>query len=382
MQPNGARALGNIGFSFERAQACSSSSWDSIDAETLEKYHSVDLSKADKIFGARGWSVHRVDMHSELLLLATSTEIDGVAVEGTPAKLRLSSQVVGSSADGSITLLDGTTHTADLVIAADGLHSVLRDTILGPDPSNKPYHSGMATFRYLVETEDMEKYPETKALLERGKGKAMMLVDTKETKDERHIIWYACRGGKTQNFGGLHTSYKPDTLEGEAAKQEMLVEYGNFHKDVLKIVQIASYVKMWPLFIHKPYRTWVKGNMVMIGDAAHPMLPLSGQGANQAIEDGVALGLLFKGADDVSEIRNRLALFERVRKNRASRVQTISKVRASREREVEDEVRLYTDEFCTSVPTNQQERVIHDYAFDLVGTCKKVLNDAALFDKN
>lgn len=81
--------------------------------------------------------------------------------------------------------------------------------------------------------------------------------------------------------------------------------------------------------------------MVLIGDAAHPMLPFGGQGANQAIEDAGALGYLLTGISSTStpdELASRLAAFEKVRINRASLIQTLSKVRVGKEKEIEDEV--------------------------------------------
>jgi len=73
------------------------------------------------------------------------------------------------------------------------------------------------------------------------------------------------------------------------------------------------------------------------------MLPFGGQGANSAIEDGGALGYLFTGIDDTKLVTERLRLFERTRKARASRVQILSSVRAGKEKEVEEELRRYAD---------------------------------------
>ena len=73
------------------------------------------------------------------------------------------------------------------------------------------------------------------------------------------------------------------------------------------------------------------------------MLPFGGQGSNQAIEDGGALGYLLKGLEEAKAIPSRLALFDRVRRKRASRVQTLSKVRIGREKEVEQELRRYAE---------------------------------------
>ena len=73
------------------------------------------------------------------------------------------------------------------------------------------------------------------------------------------------------------------------------------------------------------------------------MLPFGGQGSNQAIEDGGALGYLLQGVENAAAIPARLALFDKVRRNRASRVQTLSKVRIGREKEVEQELQRYAD---------------------------------------
>lgn len=73
------------------------------------------------------------------------------------------------------------------------------------------------------------------------------------------------------------------------------------------------------------------------------MLPFGGQGSNQAIEDGGALGYLLNSVDDTATIEQRLKTFESVRRDRASRVQTLSKVRAGKEKEIEQELRKYAD---------------------------------------
>ena len=73
------------------------------------------------------------------------------------------------------------------------------------------------------------------------------------------------------------------------------------------------------------------------------MLPFGGQGANQAIEDAGALGALLKGVESAAAISERLVLFEQVRRLRASRVQIMSKTRLGKEKEVEEELRQFSD---------------------------------------
>lgn len=118
------------------------------------------------------------------------------------------------------------------------------------------------------------------------------------------------------------------------------------------------------------------------------MLPFGGQGSNQAMEDGGALGYLLRGVEDAAEIPARLAMFDSVRRNRASRVQTLSKVRVGREEEVQQELKKYMEnadagkhkrpiikgikksvltQSILVVPGSFPERIAHDtgYAFAL-----------------
>lgn len=74
------------------------------------------------------------------------------------------------------------------------------------------------------------------------------------------------------------------------------------------------------------------------------MLPFSGQGATQAIEDAGAISILFQGLSSAKDLSARLALFEKVRTKRASRVQVVSKVTVGKEREVEEELGQYLED--------------------------------------
>ncbi|KAI0378284.1 hypothetical protein F5Y04DRAFT_284042 [Hypomontagnella monticulosa] len=376
ISPNGARVLDRFGFSYTRARACEVQFWDTVDGETLSTIASTDFSQSKQMFGSVGRTVHRVDLHNELLRLATEPSIGSAS--GKPADLRLGSRVVSATPEGTVVLEDGSAHAADIVVAADGLRSVVRDVVLGADGAKvKPFHSGSAAFRFLVDTEVFKKDPVLAQLLESKQGRATALVDTKD-KLERHMMWYGCRGGEVQNFVGIHPSQGDTIEEGEDAKSEMKKEFAHFHEHVARMLGLAEHVRRWPLLIQDPFPTWVRGRLVLIGDAAHPMLPFGGQGANMAIEDGGALGFLFEGITDAGQVEKRLSLFEQVRKNRASRVQILSSVRIHREKEVEAKVRQYADSSDTLIPTSMRERTIHDYSYEIFGACEKVLQSAAL----
>lgn len=189
MTPNGSRVLSSLGFSFERARACKMVQWDTLLGDSVKRVATLDLSMAEERYGAACWAVHRVDLHNELLRLATSEDTTHVK----PVTLRLGAQVVDASTDGSVTLKDGSRHAADLIVAADGLHSVLRNTVLTQDTNQAPSHSGLSSFRFLLDTQVLKDDTKLAELLEaRGPG-FTILIDAKDTVNERHMVWYPCR---------------------------------------------------------------------------------------------------------------------------------------------------------------------------------------------
>jgi salicylate hydroxylase len=88
-------------------------------------------------------------------------------------------------------------------------------------------------------------------------------------------------------------------------------------------------IKIWRLYIHKPYPYWIRGRVALLGDAAHPMLPDQTQGHSQAIEDAAALGLIFSeqyfhvnARTNVEDaIRAAMQRYEKVRMDRAATLQ-------------------------------------------------------------
>jgi salicylate hydroxylase len=76
----------------------------------------------------------------------------------------------------------------------------------------------------------------------------------------------------------------------------------------------------WALYDREPLPTWTKGRLTLLGDAAHPMLPHLGQGANQSIEDGMALAT-FLAQVDTSAVPASLRAYERLRRERVAEVQ-------------------------------------------------------------
>jgi salicylate hydroxylase len=159
--------------------------WNVVEGDSLDPVAKADFSSAEQMFGASVWAIHRVDLHNELRRLAT-TEL------GCPVKIHLASEVIGASTDGSIVLKNKSKHTADLVIAADGLHSVLRGVVL-EQKALPPTSTGLSAFRFLINTQKLRESASLSATMEKKGPGATLLADTKEVAKERHIMWYPCR---------------------------------------------------------------------------------------------------------------------------------------------------------------------------------------------
>jgi salicylate hydroxylase len=103
----------------------------------------------------------------------------------------------------------------------------------------------------------------------------------------------------------------PDVLRREFAGWDPRIE------DLLRHVKTTF---RWALYDREPLPTWTKGRLSLLGDAAHPMLPHLGQGANQSIEDGMALATILARADRATAPAALLA-YERLRRERVAQVQ-------------------------------------------------------------
>ena len=164
--------------------------WESVDGITLKQFSALDMEHAQEEYGAPFMSIHRVDLHKELLRLVLN-DAEG---KEKGAMLRLGSPVVGVNVEeGIIELEDSSKHQADLIVAADGLHSTLRSAVLKREA--KPIPSGLSAFRFLVPTKTLEEDSAMTNLLKwKVPLSATILADTTDTLKERHAVWYECQG--------------------------------------------------------------------------------------------------------------------------------------------------------------------------------------------
>jgi salicylate hydroxylase len=200
----------------------------------------------------------------------------------------------------------GHTAQADVVIAADGLRSVLQPHAVDPSP---PEYSGFRAYRGLVERDKLDTWPDDTHQVWMGDGK--------------HFMVYPVRRGTLLNYVGFVPT-DIQTIESWSAagdRDELAASFAGWDPLIGQLLDRVEECFWWGLNDRRPLKGWSNGRLTLLGDAAHPMLPHLGQGANQAMEDGVALSILLEGRSS-AEVPAALQAYERLRKPRTDMVQT------------------------------------------------------------
>jgi len=186
---------------------------------------------------------------------------------------------------------------------------------------------------------------------------------------DRRLVFYPCRGETIQNFVAIHPDAESRGTEedwqaaGCNSQDDLLAALPGAHPSIQAILKKADDIKLWPLLFRKPLKTWHKGRCVLVGDAAHPMLPHQGQGGAQALEDGAALAVMLSRLQSSDEIPQRLELFEKVRINRASAIQIFSTVGQELGEKVHKDAEPYVN---GPVPKKPEEFRQWNFGYDVV----------------
>ncbi|KAB5523029.1 hypothetical protein GE09DRAFT_1065478 [Coniochaeta sp. 2T2.1] len=222
----------------------------------------------------------------------------------------------------SVTTSDGTTMRADLIVAADGVNSTARQVILGGEVKD-PIQTGFAVYRATVEVEKMKCDPDTAWLLKEPALNVWI-------GPERHVMSYTIDAGKSFNMVLSHVDGSdPSGWVAERAIDDMRAQFTGWDPVLTKIIAMIDKTMKWPLMSGDPtIRSWLSpsGKMLMLGDAAHAMMPYMSQGAAMAVEDGAALAEALAHASSQADVPRALAVFDRVRRKRAGQMQEASLV--------------------------------------------------------
>ncbi|KIL92376.1 3-hydroxybenzoate 6-hydroxylase 1 [Fusarium avenaceum] len=335
--PNASRILKSWGIDFEDLQAVFCNAIKVYDNTGKLMFVPVKTDELQKKIGSEDeWLLtHRVDLHNTLRKAAANSSYAG------RIKLHVASKVVSADAEtAEITLGNGAKHKGDLLIGADGVHSKVVIAVAGCQPQS--VSTKQNTFRFLVPIDKVLANPITGPFFG-NLGFDCQHVFT--TKDRRMII-YPCRKGTLLNIVAVHPA-EDNGLGGESSwleggnVEDLLEVYASFSLVLIELCRIAEDLKLWSLATRDPPSKFYKGKTVLIGDAAHPMLPHQGQGGGQSFEDAAALGILFPADITLEDIPRRLELYNQLRYTRAVTVMFMSKVNDERRGTMMEDLRKF-----------------------------------------
>ena len=303
MTPNAMRVLNGIGVGDKiRAQAFEPPHFRSRDFDTgnLTNDHALGPDALAR-YGVEYLLMHRGDLHAALY---------GAVPDETIRYGYKLTRMDQSNRGVTLEFENGETTAHDAVIASDGVHSPVRSWMLGPE---RAHFTERLAYRTAFPASLMNGY---------------QLMDdcAKWWGPDRLIIIYYVTAARDEIY--FTTSQPEPGFQIESWSEtgdvnELRAVFSDFHEDVRAVLDACPSVHRWAIFARDPLPRWSKGNVVLMGDACHPMEPYMAQGAANALEDSVVLSrcLSESGNDAFTAAFER---FEAARKPRTTKVQAMS----------------------------------------------------------
>jgi salicylate hydroxylase len=300
VSPNASRLLHRLGLADALAAtgvkplAWHQRRWD--DGRTLLRAPLAEELEAT--YGFPHYQMHRADLLAAL-------------AEAVPAeRVHLGHRLTGLDDLGDrvrARFANGATAEVGVLVGADGIHSVVRGLLFGPDRAR---FTGCVAYRGLVPAERLRHLDlEVTAQIWMGPG--------------QHFVHYFVSAMRLVNFVAI---VEQDAWTGESWTDrgdlaDALAAYADWHPQVRAILGAGDETFIWALLDRSPMDRWSVGRVTLLGDACHAMLPFMAQGAAQAIEDGAALAACLRADPDVPAALRR---YEEIRIPRTARLQGMS----------------------------------------------------------
>ena len=302
MMPNSMQVLRRIGVE-EKLRTVAFEPYSHLNREWDTGRVIRDLPMPESMFGAPYLCMHRAVLHGALASVIPQEVV------------HLNKKLAGldqSAGQVTLTFADGTRAQADALIGADGVHSLVREIIIGPDT---PIHKGRIAYRAV--------YPA--ALL---RGSDIGPSRTKWWGPDRHIVIYYTTAARDEIYFVTSVPEPAEwlTRESWSAKgdvEELRRAYAGFHPEVRAVLDACPDCHKWAILEREPLPRWSDGRVVLLGDACHPMTPYMAQGAATAIEDAAILARCLEQVEG-QDIQGAFQRYEAHRKPRTSRIQAIS----------------------------------------------------------
>lgn len=300
LTPNAVRALDGLGVGEVLRETAArpshriSRTWDT-GAETSRL---VMGDAAEQRYGSPQLTLHRADL---LAALEAALPADVV---------HLDRRVSGLRSEGERTVIEFAgrpSATVDVLVGADGIHSVVREALLGPE---RPEFTGVVAYRAVVPAERLDVPNKAAFTKWWGPDPQTQIVTFPLTRGEEIFVFA--------------TTPQPEWREESWTAPGDVVElrhvYRDFHPEARALLDACDEVLKSALYVRDPLPAWSSGRRTLLGDACHPMMPFMAQGAGMAIEDAVVLARALAAAAP-GEVAEALVAYEAARLPRTGRVQ-------------------------------------------------------------
>ena len=299
LSANGTRALYALGVGEElKALSCEASAKEIRLWNTGETWKLFDLGSVSiERYGYPYLTVYRPD-----LLDALASAVGRHRAQA----IHVGSKGLGFIQDADrvqLRLDDGSSVSGDVLIGADGVHSMVRQVLFGQD---KPQFTGIIAWRGIV---PMERLPPHMA----------RMVGVNWVGPGGHFVHYPLRAGKVMNFVGARerADWRVESWSARGTTEELAADFAGWHGEVQELIRNIPVPYKWALMVRPPMERWTVGRVTLLGDACHSMVPFLAQGAVMAIEDGFMLGRALGTLD--GDIPSRLERYENARRERTRR---------------------------------------------------------------
>jgi salicylate hydroxylase len=204
-----------------------------------------------------------------------------------------------------VSFANGAVVESDVIVGADGIHSVLRQCV---SPTSPAVFSGSIAYRGVVPSQFVPDWPTDCWLMWLGAAK--------------HFLTYPLRAGSLINYVGFVPADQEmkESWSAPGDPDALRREFTGWDPRIGSLLQQVKTTFRSALYDRDPLTAWSQGRLTLLGDAAHPMLPHLGQGANQSIEDGIVLAKILARTDQ-STVSAALLAYERLRRERTANVQ-------------------------------------------------------------
>lgn len=295
ISPNGVRILERLGLGESLSRFCTEPDFHKYNVwntgETVLKTPLRPLVRDE--YGCAYYHAHRAD-----LIEALTAALD-------PASLKMNTQVVSVEQDENearVTCGSGEVITADVVIGADGIHSIVREKLFRPDP---PRESGYVTWRGVIDAKTISHLDiPVSAYVDMG--------------PRLSFVYYFVSGGNKFNWLALGRTNDPkrESWSQTASKDEVIAAFDGWYDRPALVIDATPEIFVTALHDRDALDSWVNGRIALMGDAAHAMLPYHAQGAVQSMEDAWVLAstLALHGSDAHQALKR----YEKLRYDRAN----------------------------------------------------------------